>query len=53
MIGKRDGLNDPRGHLFYEIVRILNDKTPRAFLLENVKHLVRHNGGTTFEYIKN
>ncbi|OGF85994.1 hypothetical protein A3I28_00640 [Candidatus Giovannonibacteria bacterium RIFCSPLOWO2_02_FULL_43_37] len=52
MIGKRDGLNDPRGHLFHEIVRILNDKTPRAFLLENVKHLTRHNGGETFAFIK-
>ena len=53
MIGKRDGLDDPRGHLFYEIVRILNDKSPRAFLLENVKHLTRHNGGETFAFIKN
>lgn len=52
MIGKRDGLNDPRGRVFDQIIRILDDKKPRAFLLENVKHLTRHNGGATFEYIK-
>lgn len=52
MIGKRDGLNDPRGKVFDQIVRILNDKKPFAFLLENVKHLTRHNGGATFEHIK-
>jgi DNA (cytosine-5)-methyltransferase 1 len=52
MIGKRDGLEDKRGQVFFEIIRILNDKKPAAFFLENVKHLLRHNGGKTFEFIK-
>ncbi|OGK38591.1 hypothetical protein A3F34_03345 [Candidatus Roizmanbacteria bacterium RIFCSPHIGHO2_12_FULL_44_10] len=52
-IGKRDGLDDPRGQLFNEIVRILNVKKPRAFVLENVKNLIRHNRGETFTHIKN
>jgi len=52
IIGKRDGLNDPRGKLFEQIVRILNHKKPTAFVLENVKHLIRHQGGNTFKHIK-
>lgn len=52
MIGKRDGLADPRGQLFNEIVRFLNSKNPRAFVLENVKNLVKHNKGETYRFIK-
>lgn len=52
LVGKRDGLKDPRGQLFNEIVRILNKKKPRAFVLENVRNLVRHNKGETYAYIK-
>lgn len=52
MIGKRDGLEDPRGHLFYEVVRILNERKPIAFLLENVKHLEKHDKGNTYALIK-
>ena len=37
--GLKLGFNDTRGTLFFEIVRILNDKSPKAFLLENVKTL--------------
>jgi DNA (cytosine-5)-methyltransferase 1 len=46
--GKGGGLNDPRGKLFFEIVRILKDKAPRYFLLENVRGLLSHEGGDTF-----
>lgn len=53
MIGKRDGLDDPRGHLFYEVVKILNAKKPRVFFLENVRHLLKHNNGETYALIKN
>ncbi|PIY72380.1 DNA (cytosine-5-)-methyltransferase [Candidatus Roizmanbacteria bacterium CG_4_10_14_0_8_um_filter_33_9] len=53
MAGHRRGFDDERGHLFFEIKRILKDKQPRAFLLENVKHLEKHNGGATFDRIKN
>lgn len=51
--GLKLGFNDTRGTLFFEIVRILNDKHPKAFLLENVKNLVNHDNGKTFEVIKN
>lgn len=52
MIGKRDGLNDPRGQLFNEVVRFLNERKPRAFVLENVRNLLRHNKGETYKFIK-
>ncbi|MBW2560712.1 MAG: DNA (cytosine-5-)-methyltransferase [Deltaproteobacteria bacterium] len=38
--GKRRGFEDARGTLFFEIARVLRDRRPRAFLLENVKGLV-------------
>ena len=39
------GINDPRGQLFYEYIRILKDKKPKFFLAENVKGMMaqRHN----------
>jgi DNA (cytosine-5)-methyltransferase 1 len=52
MIGKRDGLNDPRGQLFNEVVRFLDARKPRAFVLENVKNLLRHGKGDTYKFIK-
>lgn len=53
MAGKQLGFEDTRGTLFFEIVRILKDKRPKAFLLENVKNLVRHDSGKTFKIMKN
>lgn len=50
-IGLGRGLSDPRGHLFFEITRILKDKHPLAFILENVKGLLTHEKGATFEII--
>ena len=47
--GNRQGLDDTRGTLFFEIARILKDKTPRYFLLENVKGLLSHDGGRTYK----
>ncbi len=49
--GKKLGFNETRGTLFFEIERILLDKKPKAFLLENVKHLKGHNKGNTFKVI--
>ena len=49
--GKRRGFDDTRGTLFFEIARILKDKRPRYFLLENVKGLLSHNKGETFKTI--
>ena len=49
--GKRQGFDDTRGTLFFDIVRILTHKKPRYILLENVKGLLNHNGGKTFSTI--
>jgi DNA (cytosine-5)-methyltransferase 1 len=49
--GKRKGFMDTRGTLFFEIARILSDKRPRYFLLENVQGLLSHDSGKTFQSI--
>jgi len=51
-LNKPHGFQDPaQGTLFFDIKKILKDKRPRAFLLENVKHLQRHDKGHTFKVI--
>lgn len=49
--GLKQGFQDTRGTLFFEIQRILAEKRPKAFLLENVKQLRGHNKGRTLETI--
>ncbi|MCI8815034.1 MAG: DNA (cytosine-5-)-methyltransferase, partial [Lachnospiraceae bacterium] len=50
--GLQKGFEDnTRGTLFFDIARILKEKEPDAFVLENVKNLVSHDGGKTFETI--
>lgn len=49
--GLHKGFNDTRGTLFFEIERIIADKRPKAFLLENVKQLKNHDKGRTFSVI--
>ncbi len=49
--GKRLGFEDTRGTLFFDVARILKEKQPRYFLLENVKNLVAHDEGNTFKTI--
>lgn len=51
--GLKRGFEDTRGTLFFEIARILKEKRPKAFLLENVKNLTLHDHGKTFEVILN
>lgn len=51
IIGERKGFEDTRGTLFFEIARILNEKRPRAFILENVRQLTSHNQGQTLKRI--
>ncbi|MCL2888469.1 MAG: DNA (cytosine-5-)-methyltransferase [Elusimicrobia bacterium] len=51
IIGLGKGFEDTRGTLFFEIARILAAKKPKAFVLENVKRLVSHDGGKTFKKI--
>ena len=48
LAGERGGFDDPRGALFFEIVRILRHSQPRLFLLENVAGLLNHERGATF-----
>ena len=52
IIGDKHGFEDTRGTLFFDIARILKQKSPRAFLLENVRQLVSHNKGKTFVVIQ-
>lgn len=47
--GKRQGFEDTRGTLFFEIARIAKEKQPKALLLENVKGLVNHDKGRTLD----
>jgi len=51
IIGYRKGFEDTRGTLFFEIARIIDEKKPKAFILENVKLLAGHNGGKTLNKI--
>lgn len=50
--GKKAGFNhETQGTLFFDIERILKEKKPRAFMLENVKNLTTHDNGNTFKTI--
>jgi DNA (cytosine-5)-methyltransferase 1 len=51
IIGKKLGFDDIRGTLFFEIARILKEKKPGMFVLENVKQLKTHNNGGTLKTI--
>lgn len=53
IIGKKEGFsNETCGTLFFDIERILKEKRPSAFMLENVRNLVAHDSGNTFKVIK-
>ena len=53
IIGKKEGFeNETCGTLFFEIERILKEKRPKAFMLENVRNLITHDKGNTFKVIK-
>lgn len=49
--GKRLGFEDARGTMFFEVARIIKEKKPKAFMLENVKGLTNHEGGKTLKTI--
>ncbi len=51
IVGKRKGFEDIRGQIIYSLVKILKHQQPKAFLFENVKGLVNHNGGKTIKTI--
>lgn len=50
--GFKRGFEETRGTLFFEIAKIIRNKRPKAFFLENVRHLQKHNDGKTLETIK-
>lgn len=53
IIGKMEGFeNETCGTLFFEIERILKEKMPKAFMLENVRNLTAHDKGNTFKVIR-
>jgi len=43
---------DKRGNMFFEIARILDAKRPKAYFLENVRHLLNHDDGRTFRIVR-
>lgn len=49
--GYRKGFEDERGNLFFEILRLAVAKQPRVLFMENVKNLVGHDNGNTFQVI--
>jgi DNA (cytosine-5)-methyltransferase 1 len=50
--GYKKGFEDTRGTLFFDIAEIIKVKKPKAFFLENVRHLHKHDDGKTFQEIK-
>ena len=52
-MGKQRGFEDPRGTLFFEIVRIAKEKKPQVIFLENVSNLIEHDDGKTFLVVYN
>lgn len=51
--GNGEGFNDKeKGNLFYDILKIIDAKTPRMCILENVKNLKTHDGGNTYKAIE-
>lgn len=51
IIGKQEGFADPRGTLFFELLRIIDKKRPSGFILENVKQLATSDNGRVIERI--
>jgi DNA (cytosine-5)-methyltransferase 1 len=51
--GEKKGFADKtRGTLFYSLAKVLEEKQPASFLLENVRHFEHHNGGKTWTTVK-
>ncbi len=49
--GKEKGFNDPRGQLFFQVIRAIEAIQPPIVFLENVENLMEHDGGRTFQVI--
>lgn len=53
LVGKRKGFKDSRGTLFYDFARLVKEIQPKIFIFENVKGLLSHDSGQTWEVIQN
>lgn len=51
-VGLQLGLDDTRGTLFFEFARLILEIQPKVFIYENVRNILNHNGGKTWETIK-
>ena len=51
-MGRATGFDKTQGTLFFDVCRILKEKRPKAFMLENVKNLCSHDKGRTFQVIR-
>lgn len=51
--GKQKGIEDPRGRLFTDFIKLIEQCEPKIFLIENVRGLLSHNNGETFKIILN
>lgn len=50
-VGKQKGLEDDRGNLIFEFIRVVKECKPKMFIFENVKGLTTHGSGKTFDYV--
>lgn len=51
LAGRKRGFEDTRGTLFFDVARIIKEKYPKVVFCENVKNLVNHDRGRTFQVI--
>ena len=52
LVGKRRGFEDTRGTLFREFARIVKECQPKVFIFENVRGMLNHNKGVTWDVIR-
>lgn len=52
MAGKRGGMEDTRGTLFYDFARVIEECQPKIFIFENVRGLLNHDKGNTWKVIQ-
>ncbi|PPE05662.1 DNA cytosine methyltransferase [Mesoplasma corruscae] len=51
-VGQKGGFEDTRGTLFFEFARLIKESQPKVFIYENVRNVINHDKGKTWEIIK-
>jgi DNA (cytosine-5)-methyltransferase 1 len=51
MVGKRKGMGDKRGMLIFQFIRLVKETQTKAFIFENVRGLLNHDGGKTWQFV--